>query len=72
MMKYVTKEEFAQFLLDYPRQLTTSITGICEPMARLYHDGDKMVGTVHLFENYPKGEGPYTWGPNTFKLVDLS
>lgn len=71
-MRYVTKAEFADFLLNYPGNITTSVTGICEPMARLYHDGEKLVGIVHLFENYPRGEGPYTWSPNTYKLIDPS
>jgi hypothetical protein len=41
-------------------------------MARLYMDGDKLVGIVHLFENYPKDEGPYTWERNTYKLAASS
>ncbi|XSC46270.1 hypothetical protein ACF1BQ_010490 [Bradyrhizobium sp. RDT10] len=71
-MKTVTKAEFADFILNYPGHITTSITGICEPMARLYMDGDKLVAIVHLFENYPKGEGAYTWEPNTYKLAEPS
>ena len=43
-----------------------------DPMARLYHYGDKLVGIVHLYENCPKGEGPYTWERNTYKLADPS
>ena len=68
-MKPVTKTEFDTFIAAYPGQITTSIADICDPLARLYMDGDKLVGIVHLFENYPKGEGPHTWEPNTYKLA---
>lgn len=36
--KQVSKEEFDKFLDDYPRQLKSGVTSICEPPIRHYLD----------------------------------
>ena len=36
--KKVTKEEFEQYLKNYPRELETDVNGICEPPLVTYND----------------------------------
>ena len=38
MFKLVTKEEFREFLKQYPRELSSSVVTICEPPIRFFRD----------------------------------
>lgn len=62
----VTKEEFfARLPADAKREVIT----ICEPVAFAYEVGEKVVGIIWLYEEYPRdGIEPYVWAPNVHKL----
>ncbi|WGH28563.1 hypothetical protein 13VV501A_gene0067 [Vibrio phage 13VV501A] len=75
----VTKEEFDDFIKNYPNDLITDVSHICEPPVKTYNDfsggkkwPESVVASVSLTESYPKEENggrfPYVWSPNTYRI----
>ena len=60
--KLVTKQEFINFLNNYPRKLIRDVTGICDPPAISYNDfelADRwpygVVASTYLYDDDPNG-----------------
>ena len=58
----VTKQEYIDFIKNYPRKLVRDVTGICEPPAISYNDFEladrypySIVANTHLYDNDPNG-----------------
>lgn len=54
--KKVSKNEFATFLLDYPRPLNHNCSGIPEPPMDIYVDGGRVVAKISRDWMGPNGE----------------
>lgn len=69
--KKVTKEEFDEFIKNYPRQLEKDVSGICEPPLLTYNDfsngqvwPESVVAKVNLYESFPI----YGWESNKYYI----
>lgn len=58
----VTKEEFYNFIKNYPRRLVYDVTGICDPPQASYNDFElanrwpySIVAATYLYDNEPDG-----------------
>lgn len=58
----VTKEEFYEFIQNYPRKLVRDVTGICDPPYVSYNDFElanrwpcSVVAATYLYDNEPDG-----------------
>lgn len=71
--KLVTKEEFDEFVKNYPNKLEWNVTGICEPPMGNHNDftngkvwPQSMVTKVCL----TRGEAHYDHEPNTYYIKE--
>lgn len=74
--KNVTKEEFEEFIRNYPRKLERDVCGICDPPAVSYNDFElanrwpySVVASTFLYDDNPKG---YFYEPEdkrTYRIV---
>lgn len=60
--KRVSKEEFVEFINNYPRQLTRDVCGICDPPSVSYNDFElanrwpySVVARTFLYDDNPNG-----------------
>ena len=58
--KNVTKQEFIEFINNYPRPLTKDVFGVCDPPAISYNDFElanrwpySIVASTHLYSDDP-------------------
>ena len=62
VMKTVTKDEFINFIQNYPRPLKTDIYAVCEPPFLTYNDfalanrwPHSVVASTYVYDNDPDG-----------------
>ena len=62
IMKKVTKQEYVDFINNYPRPLVRDVTGICEPPYVSYNDFEladrwhySVVASTSLYDDNPNG-----------------
>lgn len=76
VMKNVTKEEFQEYIRNYPRKLDRDVFGACEPPSVTYNDFEladrwpySVVASTFLYDNKP---GSYYYEPEekrTYKIM---
>lgn len=80
-MNEVSKEEFDEYISNYPNKLEIDVTGICEPPLKTYNDftnnkawPESVVASVSLYESFPKDPKyyPYVWEPNVYRIKEES